>query len=371
MREQPTGRRSVFHLITTLDRGGAENALLHLCRAFAATGRWTQHVAWLKGEGELAGEFAAAGVTARRFSRRDLARAAPDVVHTHLFKADVAGAEILGRRREGRAALVSTKHNEDRYLAGATLRAATWRTLARRAMRRADAVVAITVGVKAFFVETLGDAAADMRVIPYGLPAPRAVGADEIAAFRARCGVPDGAALVLCVARLDEQKDQATAIRAMPRVAAQRPARLVLLGRGPAEPALRALAAATPGADVVFAGFTSDPAPAYAAADVVVLPSKWEGLGLALVEAAQHGRPAVATRVGGIPEIVEDGVTGLLVAPGDATAFGDAVARLVSDDVLRARMGAAARESAAQRFSLERYADDVERLYTGLVGGRA
>jgi glycosyltransferase involved in cell wall biosynthesis len=360
----------VFHLITTLDRGGAEKALLHLVRAFAATGRWQQRVAWLKGEGELAGEFAAAGVAAKRFSRRDLARARPDVLHTHLFKADVAGAEIAGRRRRGRTVLVSTKHNEDRYLAGRSIRAATWRTLARRAMRRADAVVAISSGVRTFFTETFGDSAAAMHVIPYGLPAPRAVGREEIAAFRARCGVPDGAALVLQVGRLDAQKDPAAAIRAMPRVTAHRDARLVLLGRGPMEDELRALAAATPGSNVVFAGFAADPAPAFAAADVVVLASKWEGLGLALVEAAQHGRPVVASRVGGIPEVVDDGATGLLDPPGDEAALGDAVLRLLTDDGLRRRMGAAARDRAARRFSVERYAKDVEGLYVRLLAER-
>jgi len=359
-------RRSVLHLITTLDRGGAENALLHLCRAHAASGRWDARVAWLKGRGELAADFAAVGVPARKFSRREFAKRRPDVVHTHLFKADVAGAALVGRRRRGRCVLVSTKHNEDRYLTGTTLRAATWRTLARRAAKRADAVVAISRGVAAFFKETLGDAVGEMPVIPYGLPAPRDVQPKEIAAFRARCGVADGASLVLCVGRLDAQKDPATAIRAMPRVTATRDARLVFLGRGPMEDELRALAAATPGSNVVFAGFVDDPAPAFASADVVVLPSKWEGLGLALVEAAQHGRAVVATRVGGIPEVVEDGATGLLVAPGDAAAFGDAIARVLSDDALRRRMGDAARASAAARFSVERYAADIERVYSRL-----
>ncbi len=363
-------RRSAFHLITTLDRGGAENALLHLVRAFAATGRWDQRVAWLKGRGELASDFAAAGAPARRFSRREFAKFDADVVHTHLFKADVAGAALVGRKRRGRRVLVSTKHNEDRYLAGPTLRAATWRTLARRAAKRADAVVAISDGVRAFFRETLGDAAGEMPVIRYGIPSPRAVGSEEIAAFRARCGVGDGTSLVLCVGRLDAQKDPATAIRAMPRVTATRDARLVFLGRGSMEAELHALAAATPGSNVVFAGFLADPAPAFAAADVVVLPSKWEGLGLVLVEAAQHGRAVVATRVGGIPEVVEDGTTGLLVPPGDPSAFGDAVARLLSDDALRRKMGEAARESAARRFSVERYAKDVEDLYVRLLERR-
>src|ERR1043166_2280589 len=160
-----TTRRSVLHLITTLDRGGAENALLTLCRAFAAKG-WDVRVAWLKGQGELAPEFEAAGVPARKFSRREFAKLDPDVVHTHLFKADVAGAALVGSRRRRRCVLVSTKHNEDRYLAGRSLRAATGRTLARRAARRADALVAISHGVVEFFHENVGDVFARMSVIP-------------------------------------------------------------------------------------------------------------------------------------------------------------------------------------------------------------
>jgi glycosyltransferase involved in cell wall biosynthesis len=366
-----TGRPVVLHLITTLDRGGAENALLSLCGAQAAGSRWAPRVAWLKGAGEMAREFAAAGVPAARFSRREFANLHPAIVHTHLFKADVAGAALAGRRRRGRAVLVSTKHNQDRYLAGATLAAATWRTLARRAAKRADAVIAISRGVASFFRDTLGDAVGDMPVIPYGLPAPRAVAAEEAAAFRARCGVPPGAALVLLAGRLDTQKDPVTAIRAMAEVVATREARLVLLGRGPLEAELRSVAAATLGDNAVFAGFLADPGPAFEAADLVVLPSKWEGLGLVLVEAAQHGRAVVATDVGGIPEVVVDGTTGLLVPPGDAAAFGAAIARLLADDALRRRMGEAARAHAATRFSVERYAKDVDAVYGRLLRGRA
>lgn len=364
-------RPVVLHLITTLDRGGAENALLSLCRAQAAGGRWAPRVAWLKGAGELAREFTGAGVPAARFSRREFANLRPAIVHTHLFKADVAGAALVGRRRRGRAVLVSTKHNEDRYLSGATLAAATWRTLARRAAKRADAVIAISRGVAAFFRETLGNAVGDMPVIPYGVPAPREVTAAEAAAFRAHCGVPASASLVLLVGRLDTQKDPVTAIRAMAEVVATHDARLVLLGRGPLETDLRAVAAATLGDSAVFAGFLADPGPAFAAADLVVLSSKWEGLGLVLVEAAQHGRAVVATNVGGVPEVVADGTTGLLVPPGDPPAFAAAISRLLGDANLRARMGEAARAHAATRFSVERYAADVDKVYDRLLPRRA
>ena len=119
----------------------------------------------------------------------------------------------------------------------------------------------------------------------------------------------------------------------------------------------------SPGSNVVFAGFDSDPGPAYGAADVVALASTWEGLGLALVEAAQHGRPVVATRVGGIPEVVGDGETGLLVPPGDASALASAMARLLGDANLRRRMAAAGRARVAQHYSLDAVVARTEAFY--------
>ena len=116
--------RSLLHLATTLDRGGAEKALLHLASAQVASGRWRVEVAYLKGEGELAAEFEAAGVRVHDLGFRGLGAVgaygrarrltrelAPDVVYTHLFKTDTLGAEMVGPHRPGRAALISTKHN--------------------------------------------------------------------------------------------------------------------------------------------------------------------------------------------------------------------------------------------------------------------
>src|SRR5204862_4905283 len=120
---------------------------------------------------------------ATKLRRREFRKLDPDVVHTHLFKADVAGAALVSRRRKSRRpVLVSTKHNEDRYLSGRSLRAATWRSLARRAARRADAVVAISRAVATFFEATLGDVCSGMPVIPYGVPAPRPVASEQLAA---------------------------------------------------------------------------------------------------------------------------------------------------------------------------------------------
>ena len=382
-RSVPTGdRRAVLHLITTLDRGGAEIALLHLCRAFA-TGergaRWAPQVAYLKGAGELRPEFEASGVPVHDLrmrgmrgvggygrAKRLVARLRPAVVHTHLFKADTLGAAVLGRRGPGRALLVSTKHNEDRYLEGGSPKAAAWREVARRVARRADWVVAITEAVAEFFLREVGSDFAQMATIPYGIPVPPL---RHQAGARKRLGVGADEELIVCAARFDRQKDHETLIRAMPAVTAARPkARLVLLGRGPLEEELRERAAATAGANVTFGGFVDNVASWYDAADVVALPSRWEGLGLTLVEAAMHARPVVATAVGGIPEIVPHGRTGLLVNEGDPFGMAEAIVRLLSDPAMRERLGGAARERAIRRFSVEVAANATEDLYVTLLG---
>ena len=361
----------LLHVITTLDRGGAETALLHLVAAQAAAPARRIDVAYLKGDGELAAEFERAGAHVHDLRMRGLAAVGsygrarrllrdvrPDVVHTHLFKADTLGAALLGLRRPDRTVLISTKHNEDVYL-----RDRSWRAVGRRVAARADAVVSITPGVARFVADTLAGSVRRAETIAYGLPAPSRTG--DGTAFRQEHGIAGDERVVLCVARLAAQKDHATLFAALGQM--NTPARLVLLGRGPLEDELRRRAEGQP---IVFAGFVEDPADAYAAADAVVLSSVHEGLGLVLLEAAQHGVPAVATRVGGIPDVVEDGVSGLLVPPRDASALASALDRLLTDDTLRQRLGAAAREHVALSHSVAACAAAHEGLYTELWAAR-
>jgi glycosyltransferase involved in cell wall biosynthesis len=122
---------------------------------------------------------------------------------------------------------------------------------------------------------------------------------------------------------------------------------------------------------VRFAGTRRDLGDVLAALDVFVLPSLWEGLPLSLILAMGAGRAVVVTAVGGVPEIVRDGATGLVVAPGDPKALGGALARLVCDPAERDRLGKAAREFALPRFSVDGYVTALTALYERLLEARA
>jgi glycosyltransferase involved in cell wall biosynthesis len=229
---------------------------------------------------------------------------------------------------------------------------------------RADAVVAVTSSVAEFVRTTVGEPASGIHVVPYGVVPPTI---PPTSSPRAAGGVPT----LLCVARMEPQKDHETLLAAFRRILVDRPARLVLLGRGARETHVRALTRGLPAGSVEFPAFAADPTPHYDAADVVVLASRWEGLGLALVEAAFRARPVVATRVGGIPEVVDDGETGLLVPPGDPRALADAVLRLLDDAALARHMGETAAQRVRARFDLDVCVDAHERIWRQMAGARA
>ena len=117
----------------------------------------------------------------------------------------------------------------------------------------------------------------------------------------------------------------------------------------------------------LFLGYQDDVAPYYAAFDALILPSANEGTPVSAIEALAGGRPVVATDVGGVPDVVRDGVDGFLVAPGDVDAMADRLARLAADADLRRRMGEAGSASVRERYSVERLLDDVDRLYRSLL----
>jgi glycosyltransferase involved in cell wall biosynthesis len=268
----------------------------------------------------------------------------PDVVHTHLVHADVYGALAVAR-----TPLVSTKHNDDRFRLG------PYRHVERLLARRAARVIAITDALRRFTVEQVGLPAAKVTTIHYGMDEPPAAWAPDA------LELPEGP-IVAAVARLVPQKGVDVAVRAM----AGLEATLVVLGEGPERVRLEVLAREH-GVRLLLPGRVGDVASVLRRADVLVHPARWEGFGLALLEAMLCSLPVVATRVSSIPELVVDGETGLLVPPNDPGALHAALARVLADADLRRSLGEAGRERARVEFSVERMARRTLVVYQALA----
>jgi glycosyltransferase involved in cell wall biosynthesis len=348
----------VAHVHRIRGIGGSERHLLTLLPALRELGVDASFVGLDDVVGAIEPFYAAlsaAGVPFERLDgRRDLSvralrglrRLDVDVLHTHLVHADIAGA--LGR---GRARLVSTKHNDDPFRAG------PFRFAERALTQRTARVIAITEALRRFCVEKVGLPAEKVEVVHYGLDAPPAAwGANP------DLSLPDGSRLLLCVSRLEPQKGIDVALHALAELPPE--AVLVVLGEGPQRAELEALARSLGVAERVrFPGRVGDVAALLRDAEVLVHPARWEGFGLAVLEAMLCGLPVVASRVSSLPELVADGETGILVPPDDPAALATALGILLEDRAQAMAMGEAGLRRSRERFSVAQMAEQTVRVY--------
>ncbi|MGA5702912.1 glycosyltransferase [Peterkaempfera bronchialis] len=380
---RPSGARTrVLWLAKGLGRGGAEQLLVN-CARHLDRDRYEVEVAYvLPWKDALVPALEEAGIRVHCLGgahgtpgradprwplrlRRLAAERRYRLVHTHMPVPAVAARLLLRGPGLRGVRLVHTEHNMwERY------RTATrWANAAT--YRRNDAVIAVSRAVAETVsprAHRLGDR---LTVVHHGPDLSGApTGPHARASARALLGVPGDAVVVGSVGNLTAKKDQRTLLEAHARLRRTHPGTvLVLVGSGPLEGELRGRAAAlglTDGA-VVFAGSRSDVPALLPGLDVFALSSRQEGLPVALMEAMASGLPAVVTRVGGMPEVLDDGDQGLLVPPADPDALCRALARLVGDDGLRARMGAAARER-SRSFDVAGAQRAVEAVYEQVLG---
>ena len=267
--------------------------------------------------------------------RRLLARYAPDVVHAHGLRAGAVTALALARtpRREGPAIVVTT-HNA--APSGVTSRAA-YLALERLTAWRADAVLCVSADL-AGRMRRAG--ARDVALAVVSAPPAAAPSAEAVGQARAAMGAA-GRPVVLAVGRLAPQKGFDVLLEAMAMLRDREPAPLlVIAGEGPQAARLAARSRAV-GSDVRFLGRRADIPALLAAADVVAVPSRWEGQPLIVQEALRAGRPLVASRVGGIPSLTGEDAA-LLVPPGDPGLLASAVRSVLDDRALASALGAAA-----------------------------
>jgi len=300
------------------------------------------------------------------------------VLHGHMYRAEIVGAgaaQELAARGLPRPFLVNTVHS-------GRIRSPEDRELLRRLTPEMDRLIAVSRSIVAK-IRADGRSGAPVQMIYNGVDLDRYDDQEACCTLPEEYGFEPGSALVGVVARLEPEKGHATLLEAWPQVLAKVPtARLLIVGEGSRREELEAQAEALdllgeacsgdacvgtrharPGARVIFTGRRDDVPAVTAALDVAVLPSYREAQGLVILEAMALSRPVVASNVGGIPEMIEDGVTGLLVPPHDPEALAAAIVRLLTDHPLADTIARAGRNQVHERFCVERMVSALQEVY--------
>ncbi|HEX8121475.1 MAG TPA: glycosyltransferase [Solirubrobacteraceae bacterium] len=360
----------VLAIIDSLTWGGAEMLLGDFAAGAPAAGL-DLSVAYLQGvdESPAAARLLAQGVEPelvgitllhdpRGAARvlRHVRRIRPDIVHTHLGYADLLGGLSA---RALRIPSFSTLH----VMAwDETGRDAVKNRLMAAARRRAHRVIAVSEAARAAYLATGWDRPEHVVTVRNGIPGRARPGAG--AAVRAELGLRPDDLVVTMLAVLRDGKGHDVAIDAVERVRERVPRiRLLVAGEGPFRPEIERMAARV-GDAVQLVGQRGDVMDVLDATDVLLHPTRIDALPTALIEAAAAGVPVVATDIGGVPEIVDDAVGGVLVPnPPTAGPVAEALSGLLEDPARRAEMGAAARRTFEERFTAEGWALRLRALY--------
>ncbi len=287
------------------------------------------------------------------------------LVHTHMAKAGTIGrvAAALGPNRP-RTVHTFHGHVLDGYFSAPLQRA--FLEMERRLAKHTDVLLAVSPEIRDSLLELGIGRPHQIHVLPVGLDLSSylAVGSPT-GAFRAELGIDRRTPLIGSVGRLVPIKDHATLLRAMEHLPG---VHLALIGDGEMRSRIEADSAARGLTDRVhLVGWRHDLPAVLADLDVVVLTSLNEGTPVALIESLAAGRPVVATDVGGVRHVVEDGRTGLLAPAGDDRCIADRVVTLLSDRAVAARLASTGRPDVARRFGEERLVNETRELYRDLI----
>lgn len=351
----------ILQIISSLDRGGAERVMADLCRGLDKE-KFEVRVIVLKRLGPLSADLTKAGIDFELFGLpfkfgvfkigklTSLIREfAPDVVHTHLFASDFYGT--IAACRAGVKAIVSTEHNIN--IGQSWIR----NLIQRLAHRRQDVVVAVSGAVRDYLIAQ-AIPADRITVINNGIDLEKFHPAEKITRDQIIIGA---------LGRLDRQKGFDVLIRALARIKDRR-FQCVIAGAGQEYEKLEKLINCTGLATKVrLVGSESDNANFYRQADIFVVPSRWEGFGIVVLEAGATGLPVIASDVDGIRDIIESGQNGLMVPKEDESALAEAIVKLMDDPAERMRLGSRLERKVREQFSLAQTVRKHEELYLGLV----
>ncbi|MFN3165883.1 MAG: glycosyltransferase [Phycisphaeraceae bacterium] len=374
----PADRPVIAHVLHRLDRAGAEVLAAGLSRALRD--RFAFVFLCLDGLGPLAGELSAEGFVVEELGRKpgvDFALGkrlrrrliANDValVHAHQYTPFFYSALSRGRlRRRGDPPILFTEHGRHYPDTRSTRRVLANKLL----LTERDRVTAVGAFVREALVRNEGLPERRVDVIYNGIAPGEAPTAADRHRARDALGLDADRPVAMQVARFHPVKDHGTALDAWAKVHAQRPdALLVLIGDGEERSKMQRRADDLGIADAVrFTGVIDDARGLIPAADLCLLTSLSEGVSVTLLEAMAAARPVVATRVGGNPEVVADGETGLLAPRGDAGRLAEHLVRLLIDTRQADTLGRAGRQRLLERFTADRMHGAYAREYESMLG---
>lgn len=360
----------LLHLISRLDIGGAEKQLLSLV-SHLDKGKYDICVGYFEGKGELKEGFREVGIKTKKFKfiglwdislwwrlYQDMKINGYDIVHTHGFKADLWGGFVA--KLVGVPIIISSLHNQEWYLRNPFTR---W--LERLfAFYIFDRIIAVSESVKRFAYEVGGIPKEKIKKVYYGINLSD-IKVDKNKDFKQELGIGKDAPLIGCIGRLVKQKGHKYLIRAAKRVIETFPqAKFLIVGKGKLDKKLKKLVKRQDlDSSVIFTGFREDIHSIIDRLDLLVHPSLWEGFGLVLLEAMAMGKPIVATNVGGIPEVVKNKETGILVSAKDSKVLAKVIIHLLKDRSLAARLGEMGKLTFKERFQADKMAEEIERIY--------
>jgi glycosyltransferase involved in cell wall biosynthesis len=360
----------VLNLITGLGYGGAERLLLN--SSIALRDRIEIVNCFVKCPEHLAGELSRVSTVVKmpehggiRFLQSLIRYEGIDLLHTHLIRSDFLG--FLANYRSHIPAMctlhnVWTWHNYKDELAFSV-----YRTLLHTIARRWT-VIGISRSVHDHAIKRLGMPAARVKLIPNGVPDIKAPLDREQA--RQKLNICARDFVILFVGRLSEEKNIGTLLQAVQRMNDN--SRLLILGEGKMRARLGTLVQRLNlQRRVEFRGVSGNPENYFQAADVMALPSLYEGFSLVIVEAFRAGIPVVATNQGGPAELIQAQHNGLLVAPMDVEALSRALLRLKHNPDERTRMGANGRIAFTEKYQIEKYAETLYELYCSKLSEKA
>jgi len=363
--------KKVLHVIDSLHLGGAQEVVLNL----ATCGNrecFSHEVATMHGRGVYWERMAALGIPLHSLSPHKLfpwyavslpallLRGNFDILHCHLVASNII-AKPIGRIC-GVPVILNHDHTNDDYRANQRARLA----LDALSNRFASHILAVSESCRRFLIERENVPVENISLIQNAIDIGRfSAGCGTKEAARKMLGLPESGPVVAGVGRLNPQKNFSLFVRVAAKVLKRHPEAVFLLaGEGPEEGLLRRLAQDSGlGEKLRFCGYVPDTRQVYLSADVLLMPSLFEGLPMTLLEAMAMRVPVVASALDGIAEVVEDGRDGFLVRSGDQEGFCERVCQLIKNPALAAGIGASASQKIAREFSSGRMCREVEQVY--------